>query len=34
MSRSERCVTREKWKCGAFLLHCNGMTEERKEMVR
>ncbi len=20
--------------CGAFLLHCNGMAEERKEIVR
>ena len=31
MNKSVRCVTREKWK---FLLHCNGMAEERKEMVR
>ena len=23
-----------KGRCGAFLLHCNGMAEERKEMVR
>ena len=25
---------REKRRCGAFLLHCNGIAEERKEMVR
>ena len=33
MNRSVRCVTREKWKILNILLHCNGMAEERKEMV-
>ena len=34
MNGSVRCATREKWKMWSILLQCNGIAEERKEMVR